>query len=76
MLVTCTLRAAGVLGAGGVLAEQWWAHLRLTQHAATMTGALRTGVNVPSFPLHKVLSSGGVANGRRAELWLLHHEVI
>lgn len=74
--VLCTLWAAGVLGARGVLAEQWWAHLRLTQHSATVTGALRTGVNVPRFPFHKVLSSRGVANGGRAELGLLHHEVI
>lgn len=76
ILVTCTLWAAGVLGAGGVLAEQWWAHLRLTQHSTTVTGALCTGVNVPSFPFHKVLSSGGVANRRGAELRLLHYKVI
>lgn len=74
--VICTLWAAGVLGAGGVLAEQWWAHLRLTQHSTTVTGALCTGVNVPSFPFHKVLSSRGVANRRGAELRLLHYKVI
>lgn len=76
MLVTCALRAAGVLGAWGALAEQWWAHFGLTQNPAAMAGALRTGVNVPCLPFHKVLSSGCVANGRSAELWLLYHKVI
>ena len=74
--VTCALWAAGVLGARGVLAEQRWAHLCLTQHPPAVAGALRTGVDVPGFSFHKVLSSGGVANGGGAELWLLHHKVI
>lgn len=74
--VTCALRAAGVLGARGILAEQWRAHLCLAQHPPAMAGALRTGVDVPRFSFHKVLSSRGVANGGGAELWLLHHKVI
>ena len=74
--VTCALWAAGVLGARGVLAEQRWAHLCLTQHPPAVAGALRTGVDVPGFSFHKVLSSRGVANGGGAELWLLHHKVI
>lgn len=75
-LLTCTLWAAGILGAWGVLAEQRWAHLCLTQHPSAVTGALSTGVNVPRFSFHKVFSSRGVANGGSAELWLLHHKVI
>lgn len=74
--VTWTLRAAGVLGAGGVLAEQRRAHLRLTQHPAAVARALGARVNVPRLPLHKVLAPGGVADGGRAELRLLHLEVI
>lgn len=74
--VTWALWAAGVLGACGVLAEQRRAHLRLTQHPPAVARALRAGVNVPRFSLHKVLSPGRVADGRRAELWLLHHKVI
>lgn len=76
VLVTCTLWAAGVLGARRVLAEQRRAHLGLTQHPPAVAGALGTGVDVPRFSFHKVFSSGGVANGRGAELWLLHHKVI
>lgn len=74
--VTCALRAAGVLGARGVLAEQRWAHLRLTQHPTTVAGALSTRVDVPCLSFHEVLSSRGMANGGGAELWLLHHKVI
>lgn len=76
VLVTCTLRAAGVLRAWGVLAEQWWAHLCLTQYPPAVAGALSTGVDVPCFSFHKVFSSRGVANGGGAKLWLLHHKVI
>lgn len=74
--VTCTLRAAGVLGACGVLAEQRRAHLGLAQHPPTVAGALCARVDVPRLSFHKVLSSRGVANGGGAELWLLHHKVI
>lgn len=75
-LPTCALWAAGVLSARRVLAEQRRAHLRLTQHPPAVARALSTGVYVPRFSFHKVLSSRGVANGRGAELWLLHHKVI
>lgn len=74
--VTWTLWATGVLGACGVLAEQRWAHLCLTQHPPAVAGALSTGVNVPCFSFHKVLSPRGMANGGGAELRLLHHKVI
>lgn len=74
--VTCTLRAARVLGACRVLAEQRRAHLGLAQHPPTVAGALCARVDVPRLSFHKVLSSGGVANGGGAELWLLHHKVI
>lgn len=74
--VTCALRAAGVLRARRVLAEQRRAHLCLTHHPPAVAGALRTGVYVPRFSFHEVLSSRGVANGGVAELWLLHHKVI
>lgn len=75
-LVTWTLWAAGVLGARGVLAEQWWAHLCFTQHPPTVAGTLSTAVDVPRFSFYKVLSPRGVANGGGAEFWLLHHKVI
>lgn len=41
-----------------------------------MACALGARVDVPRLSLHKVLSPGGVADGGRAELWLLHLEVI
>lgn len=72
----CTLWAAGVLRPRGVLAEQRRAHLSLTHHPPAVAGALSTGVYVPRFSFHKVLSSRGVANGGGAELRLLLHKVI
>ena len=41
-----------------------------------MARALGASVDVPRLSLPKVLAPGGVADGGRAELWLLHLEVI